>query len=107
MDIHSQLLMELQMNPQWALIEALKTTFQDIKIKFGDHQQYSRNFKIFNKRDIFMERDIHIHHRKNIIKKHMLGMILRPIVMIGIWIVVISGMTTTFIFYLMTLLHLM
>jgi hypothetical protein len=38
----------------------------------------------------------------NIIKKYMFGMILRPIVMIGIWIVVISGMTTTFIFYLMT-----
>jgi hypothetical protein len=29
------------------------------------------------------------------------------IVMIGIWIVVISGMTTTSIFYLMTLLHLL
>jgi hypothetical protein len=43
----------------------------------------------------------------NIIKKYMLGMILRPIVMIGIWIVVISGMTTTFIFYLMTLIHLL
>jgi hypothetical protein len=41
------------------------------------------------------------------IKKHLLGMILRPIVMIGIWIVVIYGMTTTSIFYLMTLLHLM
>ena len=35
----------------------------------------------------------------------MLGMILRPIVMIGIWIVVIYGMTTTFIFYLITLIH--
>jgi hypothetical protein len=40
-------------------------------------------------------------------KKHMVDMILRMIVMIGIWIVVISGMTTTFIFYLMNLLHLM
>jgi hypothetical protein len=43
----------------------------------------------------------------NIIKKYMLGMILSPIVMIGIWIVVISRMTTTFIFYLMILIHLM
>jgi hypothetical protein len=43
----------------------------------------------------------------NIIKKYMLGMILRQIVMIGIWIVVISRMTTTSIFYLMTLLHLL
>jgi hypothetical protein len=43
----------------------------------------------------------------NIIKKYMLGMILILIVMNGIWIVVISGMTTTFIFYLMTLLHLL
>jgi hypothetical protein len=43
----------------------------------------------------------------NIIKKYMLGMILRQIVMIDIWIVVIYGMTTTFIFYLMTLLHLL
>jgi hypothetical protein len=32
----------------------------------------------------------------NIIKKYMLGMILRPIAMIDIWIVVISGMTTTY-----------
>jgi hypothetical protein len=39
----------------------------------------------------------------NILKKYILGMILRPIVMIGIWIGVISGMTTTFIFYFMTL----
>jgi hypothetical protein len=43
----------------------------------------------------------------NIIKKYMLGMILRPIVMIGIWIIVIPRMTTTFIFYLMTLIHLL
>jgi hypothetical protein len=43
----------------------------------------------------------------NIIKKYMLGMILRPIVMIDIWIVVIYGMTTTSIFYLVTLLHLL
>jgi hypothetical protein len=43
----------------------------------------------------------------NIINKYMFGMILRPIVMIGIWIVVIYGMTTTFIFYLMTLIHLL
>ena len=43
----------------------------------------------------------------NIINKYMLGMILRMIVMIGIWIVVISRMTTTSIFYLMTLLHLL
>jgi hypothetical protein len=43
----------------------------------------------------------------NIINKYMLGTILRLIVMIGIWIVVISGMTTTSIFYLMTLLHLL
>jgi hypothetical protein len=43
----------------------------------------------------------------NIIKKYMFGMILRPIVMIGIWIVVISGMTTTFIFYFMTLIHIL
>jgi hypothetical protein len=43
----------------------------------------------------------------NIIKKDMLGMILRTIVMIGIWIVFISEMTTTSIFYLMTLLHLL
>ena len=43
----------------------------------------------------------------NIIKKYMLGMILRLIVIIGIWIVVISRMKTTFIFYLMTLLHLL
>jgi hypothetical protein len=43
----------------------------------------------------------------NILKKDMLGMISRPIVMIDIWIVFISGMTTNFIFYLMTLLHLM
>jgi hypothetical protein len=42
----------------------------------------------------------------NIIKKYMLGMILRQIVMIGIWIFVISRMTTTFIFYLITLIHL-
>jgi hypothetical protein len=45
--------------------------------------------------------------RINTIKKYMLGMILRMIVMISIWIVVISGMTTTSIFYLMTLLHLL
>jgi len=44
---------------------------------------------------------------KNIINKHMFGLIGRPNVMIGIWIVVISRMTTTFIFYLMTLLHLL
>jgi hypothetical protein len=43
----------------------------------------------------------------NIIKKYMLGMIFRLIVMIGIWIVVIFGMTTTFIFYLMTLIHIL
>jgi hypothetical protein len=43
----------------------------------------------------------------NIINKYMVGIILRPIVMISIWIVFISGMTTTSIFYLMTLLHLM
>jgi hypothetical protein len=50
---------------------------------------------------------IEIYISTNIIKKDMLGMITRTIVMIGIWIVVISGMTTTFIFYLMTLLHLL
>jgi hypothetical protein len=43
----------------------------------------------------------------NIIKKYMFGMICRSIVMIGIWIVVISGMRITSIFYLMTLLHLL
>jgi hypothetical protein len=43
----------------------------------------------------------------NIINKYMFGMILRSIVMIGIWIVVIYGMETTSIFYLMILLHLM
>jgi hypothetical protein len=32
----------------------------------------------------------------NIINKYMFGMILRPIVMIGIWIVVISGMQNHF-----------
>jgi hypothetical protein len=32
----------------------------------------------------------------NIIKKYMFGMILRLIVMIGIWIVVISEMTTIY-----------
>ena len=37
----------------------------------------------------------------------MIGMILRPIEMIGIWIVFISEMATTSIFYLMTLLHLL
>jgi hypothetical protein len=36
----------------------------------------------------------------NIINKCMFGMILRLIVMIGIWIIVISGMTTTSIFIL-------
>jgi hypothetical protein len=39
-------------------------------------------------------------------KKCILGMLLRMIVMISVWIVVIYGMTTTFIFYLMTLLPL-
>jgi hypothetical protein len=43
----------------------------------------------------------------NIINKYMFDMILRHIVMIGIWIVVISGMTTIFIFYLMSLIHLL
>jgi hypothetical protein len=43
----------------------------------------------------------------DIIKKDMLGMILRPIVMINIWIVFISRITTTSIFYLMSLLHLL
>ena len=43
----------------------------------------------------------------HIINNSMFGMILRPIVMIGIRIVFISGMATTFIFYLMTLLHLL
>jgi hypothetical protein len=43
----------------------------------------------------------------NIINKYMLGMIWRPIAMIGIWIVVIFGMTTAFIFYLITLIPLM
>jgi hypothetical protein len=40
-------------------------------------------------------------------QEYMLGILLRPIVMIGIWIVVIYGMTTISIFYLMTLLHLL
>jgi hypothetical protein len=43
----------------------------------------------------------------NIINKYMFDMILRHIVMIGIWIVVISGMATIFIFYLMSLIHLL
>jgi hypothetical protein len=43
----------------------------------------------------------------NIINKYMFGMIWRLIAMIGIWIVVISGMTTTFIFYLITLIRLL
>jgi hypothetical protein len=43
----------------------------------------------------------------NIIKKYMLGMIWRPVAMIGIWIVFISRMTTTFVFYLINLLHLL
>ena len=42
-----------------------------------------------------------------ILNKYMFVIVFRPIVMIGIWIVVIFGMTTTFIFYLMTLLHLL
>jgi hypothetical protein len=42
----------------------------------------------------------------NKINKYMLGMIWRMIAMIGIWIVAISGKTTTFIFYLITLIHL-
>jgi hypothetical protein len=42
----------------------------------------------------------------NILKKDIVGMILRSIVMIGILIVVIYGMTTSLIFYLMNLPHL-
>jgi hypothetical protein len=45
--------------------------------------------------------------RMSIIKKYISGMILMLIVMIDIWIVFISEMTTTSIFYLMTLFHLM
>jgi len=44
---------------------------------------------------------------ENILKKYNLGTITNIIVMIGIWIVFIYGISTTFIFYLMTLLHLM
>jgi len=45
--------------------------------------------------------------QKNVLKKYMLVMITRMIVTIGMWIVFISGMKTTFIFYLKTLLHLL
>ena len=45
--------------------------------------------------------------KKNITKKDMPGMLSRMIVMIGTQMVVTSRMTTTFTFYLMTLLHLM
>jgi hypothetical protein len=43
----------------------------------------------------------------HIINNYIIGMISRSNVMIGIWIVFISRMTTTFIFKMMTLLHLM
>ena len=44
---------------------------------------------------------------KNIIKNDMPGIILRTLVLIGIWTFSIFGMFTIFIFYLVTLLHLM
>jgi len=65
-------------------------------------------FEIFkrSKREI-LSRPYVLKSHNNIINKVMLGMILGLIVMIDICIVVISQMKTTFIFYLMTLLHLM
>jgi hypothetical protein len=68
-------------------MEALKTTFQEFKVDWQEMYLMENIMDEYNQED-------------------MLGMILRLIVMIGIWIVVISGMTTTSIFYLMTLLHL-
>jgi hypothetical protein len=57
--------------------------------------------------DKLQERFIMADLKDEYINKYMLGMILRSIAMMGLWIVVISGMTTTSIFYLMTLLHLL
>jgi hypothetical protein len=56
-----------------------------------------------NMQEIFLMVDI----RDEYNQEYMFGMILRQIVIIGIWIVVIYRMTTTSIFYLMTLLHLL
>jgi hypothetical protein len=65
-------------------------------------------FIVFNIIWIACRRDILWHTSgMNIINNYMFGMILRPNVMIRIWMVVIFGIKTTFIFYLMTLIHLL
>jgi hypothetical protein len=73
------------------IMEAIKTTFQEIKVEMQNTQEkYIQELNIARQGRYIMQPSW-----MNTIKKHMLGMILRPIVMIGIWIVVISGMTTT------------
>jgi hypothetical protein len=56
-----------------------------------------------NMQEIFLMVDIRDEYNQEIYFWY----VLRPIVMIGIWIVFISGMTTISIFYLMILLHLL
>jgi phage-related protein len=92
------------------ILEAFKSqlydTLNDKLDAFGDCLNVSfRSIQdsLDNMQERFLMEDI----RMSIIKKYMLGMISMSIAMIGIWIVVISGMTTTSIFYLMTLLHLL
>jgi hypothetical protein len=68
--------------------EALKTTFQEFKVEW---------------KEMCIMQDIMDEYNQ----EEYAWYDFESIVMIGIWIVVIFGMTTTSIFYLMTLLHLM
>jgi hypothetical protein len=105
MDISSQTLKEILQ-----ITEAFKSQLYDTLdarlhglTNYLNDSFHSIQDSLDNMQERFLMADI----RMNIIKKYMLGMIWRPIAMIDIWIVVIYGMTTTFIFYLITLIHLL